>query len=562
MSILTVCPNIDLNLQHKEVKLVSSPGVTFKPWISTSYSNTSASFSMPPPSQQVYIDRCMMKKTPIVVTYGGTTTGSALLQSGYDAPRAYPIACITASDQLTINNQQFVIQTSELVPYMARFWKQSKFSGFPSYMDNYQVYADGAAANNNPLGAYFNAIDHHQPRGGFPMVITNGATASTITMDVYEPIWAPCLHRDFDDGLGFTNVRTCDLVSNYNTNLARIVCHALSLATLTSVTVAVGQPIVYMKYSSPPEGYVPHSITYGSEDLNRFITPLGSALTSNSSTIITSTNMQLNAIPKWILVFCRESNANLTYASTDTATNISNVSINFNNVSGILSSASESQLYSISAENGLQDTWEQWHGVTSNLATQVGTTGSFLKLFFGKDIALLPGTYPGQVGAFNLSMNVTVKNVNQSASITAPILYVITSVHQKLIFHEGGQIEAVLGITDQNDGVYMPYNSAMKHYGGSFRSFATKVSKFFKPLVDFLKKSKMVSTIGNALGSMGVPFASQIGSTAQRLGFGEGGMAVAGRRPRGRAVRGRGDGEGGMIASREELLDRIRSYDE
>lgn len=37
---------------------------------------------------------------------------------------------------------------------------------------------------------------------------------------------------------------------------------------------------------------------------------------------------------------------------------------------------------------------------------------------------------------------------------------------------------------------------------------------------NFLKSSKLVSTVGNALGSAGVPFASQIGNVANSLGYG------------------------------------------
>lgn len=224
-------------------------------------------------------------------------------------------------------------------------------------------------------------------------------------------------------------------------------------------------------------------------------------------------------------------------------------------------------LYKISAENGLQDTWEQWHGVTSNLATQVGTTGSFLKLYFGKDIPLAPGSYPGKIGAYNLSMNVTVKNVNQSAQITAPNLYIITSVPQKLIIHEGGQIETILGISGE-DGEYMSYENAMEQYGGSFRDFIGKVGRFFKPAVDFLKKHKVVSTIANALGTMGVPYASTIGNVASKVGFGDGmemgGMEVAGMTmggKRGRRAHGDGDGDGGRVVSRAELMNRIRQYE-
>lgn len=555
MSVSTICPNIDLNLQHKDIKLTSPASVTIRQWISTSYSNNQASFSMPPPSTSIFIDRCFLKATPVTINYTGNTVGPALLELGKDALRAYPIASITASDQLTLNNQQFVIQTSELVPYMARYWDQEHFSSFPSFLDTYQEYVDGFGANNNPLGSYADSINKHQLRGGYPMIIVNGALASSIQATIYEPIWVPVLHKEFDNGLGFTNIRTCDLVSNYNSNLARIVSHALSNATLTNVSVTMGQPIVYMKYNTPPVGFVPRTIQYGSEDINRFITQCPTApLAPNVGVTFPSTNIQLNAIPKWMLVFCRESTGNLTYNSTDTALNISNISINFNNISGILSSASEVDLYKISAKNGLQDTWEQWHGVTSRLATQVGTTGSFLKLYFGKDVTLAPNSFPGEVGAFNLSMTVTVKNVNQSSPIIAPQLYIITSTHQKLVIHEGGQIETILGVSGE-EGEYMPYDVAMEHYGGSFRDFLGKVGNFFtkvgKPVVDFLRNTKLISTVGKALSGVPIigPAASTIGTVAERVGFGEdGGMEVGGMPV------------GGRVMSRAELLRRARKY--
>ena len=379
----TVVPNIDVRLEHKDVKIEDPTAVTIRQWISTSYSNNQASFSAPPPSTSVFIDRCFVVGLPVTINYTGTTTSGNLLNGGSDALRAFPMASIVNSYQLTLNNQTFVIQANEIIPAMSHFWKQSKESIFPSMLDTYQNYADGVGAINNPLGQYFNAVDHHQPRGGFPMVVVNSSTSASINATVFEPVWLPVLHRDFDDGLGFTNIRTCDLVVNYASNLARLVSHAVASAvTLTSVSVVLGQPIMYQKYSSPPLGYMPKTLTYGTEDINRFITPCPTApLTTNSSVTFPSTNIQLNCIPKWLLVMCRESTANLTYTSPDTYLRISALSINFNNVSGILSSASENDLFKISCANHLQDTWEQFHGVTAmsvgsaTLTNQVGTVG-------------------------------------------------------------------------------------------------------------------------------------------------------------------------------------------
>lgn len=565
MSIVsTVCPNIDLNLEHKDVKLTSPSAVTMRQWISTSYSNVQASFSCPPPSTGIFIDRCIMMSLPVSISFVGTSTPPTLLQRGKVALRAYPLASNTTSVILTINNMSYTIQVSELVPYMARFWKQSHFSTYPSYMDTYQNYLDGYNANNNPLGTYADDVFNNQLRGGFPIFVVNSTdTTGVINGTIYEPIWLPVLHREFDDGLGFINVKTMDLVVNYSSNLSRFISHAIP--SITSITTTLGQPTLFMKYSTPPLGYVPRTISYGSEDLNRFITPIPAVNLAPNATVanFTSTNIQLNAIPKWVLIFARESNNNLTAMSTDTALNIYNISINFDNVSGILSSCSENDIYKISQANNLQTTWEQWHGTTTDFSVtgttgnQIGTVGSYLKLYFGKDISLQPGRFPGMVGAFNFSMNISVKNINQSNNIVNPVLYIITSTSQRVIIHENGLTEAVLGISGE-EGEYMPFHSAMKHYGGSFQDFISKVRHFFKPAVDFLKKTKLVSNVASLIPH---PIAQTIGSVARNMGFGDGEYNTM--EDDGNDGNDESDDKGGMmvggkVLTRAQLMRRIK----
>ena len=59
--------------------------------------------------------------------------------------------------------------------------------------------------------------------------------------------------------------------------------------------------------------------------------------------------------------------------------------------------------------------------------------------------------------------------------------------------------------------------------GRGFASFLGKANSF-------LKNSKLISGVGGALGAMGVPYASQIGSVAGSLGYGRrgGGLRLAG----------------------------------
>ena len=66
-----------------------------------------------------------------------------------------------------------------------------------------------------------------------------------------------------------------------------------------------------------------------------------------------------------------------------------------------------------------------------------------------------------------------------------------------------------------------------RHGAGFFSSLGNALSKAH----DFVKSNHLVSTIGNALGSVGVPYASQVGSLAGKLGYGLRRRRVVRRRP-------------------------------
>ena len=63
----------------------------------------------------------------------------------------------------------------------------------------------------------------------------------------------------------------------------------------------------------------------------------------------------------------------------------------------------------------------------------------------------------------------------------------------------------------------MPHYSMRRHRR---RMRGRGLADFLGKANNFLRSSKLVSTIGNALGAAGVPFASQIGSVAGSLGYG------------------------------------------
>jgi hypothetical protein len=79
----------------------------------------------------------------------------------------------------------------------------------------------------------------------------------------------------------------------------------------------------------------------------------------------------------------------------------------------------------------------------------------------------------------------------------------------------------------------MPRRTSTSRRGGKMRGKGAFLN-FFKKVGKWFKDNKVISKVGNALGSVGVPYASKIGSVAGTLGYG--------RRRRGGSLRLAGNG--------------------
>lgn len=319
MSVLeSTIPILDMK-NHHQVKINGPSDWILYQVKSSSYSNNSANWVFNPSSNRTIVDRCILKQIPVTITYTGTTTGSALLQSGYDALRNLPIASVTMNDALQINDKQFTMNVNQIVPYESRFWRPSWLEETtPFFPDNYSEYLDGVTSMNNPLGAYSNTVDGvARPRGSFPCVITNGATSATITATIVEPVFIPGLHMRPGDGCGFTNVKSLSLITTFAPSLNRLVSHAASNATISNISVTIGQPTLLVRFCNPPATYVPRPISYAKDLINYYVTTNNTSLASAATTTLTSSVAQLNIIPYEMLVFVRQPDSVLDYTVSD-----------------------------------------------------------------------------------------------------------------------------------------------------------------------------------------------------------------------------------------------------
>jgi hypothetical protein len=136
----------------------------------------------------------------------------------------------------------------------------------------------------------------------------------------------------------------------------------------------------------------------------------------------TSSTIQLNAIPDFLIIFGRVPISQQTPANSASFLVINRISINFANCAGLLSNASQYDLYRMSIENGSTQTWETFSGYAmvsdGGYTYPAPTTGSMLVLRFGKDIQLSTDYWaPGSLG--NFSLNYTITFTNQGTNYPA-----------------------------------------------------------------------------------------------------------------------------------------------
>jgi hypothetical protein len=187
----------------------------------------------------------------------------------------------------------------------------------------------------------------------------------------------------------------------------------------------------------PPKSIVPYA------EYPRYIaTPNTSVASSSSlfsaSTQLVSQTITLPNIPDLLVIYVKPSS----YSSStqgDWSLPITQISINFDNFSGLLANHTQEELYQMSVRNGVDMDFSEWsgYGVVSpshsgasptsvtSLGGRVGLVGGPLVLRPGRDFALQAGQACGLVGNFTLQFTLSVQNFTGSTQtpniFTVPI---------------------------------------------------------------------------------------------------------------------------------------------
>jgi hypothetical protein len=418
--------------------------VTSQSFAATSQTSTSHTYVIQVPNVSTIVDREILWTSQVQITLTGSVgDGQYLVEYGLgDAFAAFPLHQLTTNMTLQVNNVSTSILTNQVLPaYLRNMSREElqKYSMTPSYLDNYgsfTVPTAPTAANalglvNNPLGAWGNAPDSDTPpRGSFNIVSITGNTVGTgaaqartvvITAVFTEPLMiSPLVFGDAPElaHQGFYGINQIQAVMQMDSLASRAYNFAIPAAGITKAVTSVtysNSALQCRFLTASPSTILPEMNVIPYYQSPIFVTTGSSALASGASATIQSSNIQLSSIPDTMYIFARKQQSTLTNTDPDAYCTINSISINFNNLSGILASASQQQLWRCSQEAGSNSSWAEFSGLCNPVLdapyTAVGTCGSLLSLKFGKHIPISEDFFgPSSLGNFQIQCAVNVTN--------------------------------------------------------------------------------------------------------------------------------------------------------
>jgi hypothetical protein len=157
----------------------------------------------------------------------------------------------------------------------------------------------------------------------------------------------------------------------------------------------------------------------------------------------------LNQVPDLILISVRLPMGSQTAANPSSFLTINNISVNFNNASGLLASATQVDLYNLSYRNGSAQSFYEFQGKSTipNNATGttsvIPTTGSLLVLNPVMDFSLPSYLSSSSLGQYQFQFNINVTN-QYGYTITPEIC--ICTINSGLFVTQQGTSQIFTGI--------------------------------------------------------------------------------------------------------------------
>jgi hypothetical protein len=374
-------------------------------WGSAGATPVQASWTVNPPSTSTIVDRNIK-----VRAYFEVSTDQPLQLGLNDALRQFPIASIMDVLTVQINGETVSDNMADKIHAMLCFGNDAETrrgdaSTSPSMPDNYQEYSDYSVygSGKNSLSNY-GEQSVEEGRGGFPVeVLSSTSFRVVITEPLFLSPFLNGLHRSDE---GFVNVNQMNINMRWKQNISQILSHSSLGNAITSVSVSMYQaPELLTTFITPDlTQQIPQLQVLPYNKTQEYIKQM-SSLNAGASTTVVSDSIKLSQVPRKLYLFARHQRSTSNQNTSDSFLSLENLSVLWNNQSGLFSSATPQDLYRISKHNGLNLTWSQFSKYR----------GSVFCAEFGKDIGLLDSEAPGCQGQYTIQVQATMKNQSTSA---------------------------------------------------------------------------------------------------------------------------------------------------
>lgn len=459
----------DISTQIPYVVSKGASSNTFQAFGATSATATGINFNINVP-QDTIISREALIQANIkfkVVVPAGVAAGDLSLSLGEtEAMQNFPLNSLFTNSTATIGGATMTTNVQDVMAPLLRLNKSSNFSKYacPYLPDKrFKNYKDMILSESNPLSSLLEAKSEEIPRGSYRFktikviktttggaganktlsinwndndfddyraVCTSGHVANDsweyeFEFETVEPILflSPFLYGDNNsNNAGIYGVDNLSLVFNIDNSCKRMFSSGSSHSMSISLT---GFDDVYLRLNlltSQPSDLIASKNVLPYYNIHRHIKS-GSSIVPNGNNEIKSDSLQLSHMPEKFIIVVRKPLTNQTIKDSNSFLAITRVDITFNNLSGILSGASQFELYNMSKNNGSFQEWNEFYGRASITGGNVKhTTGSILVLT-PNDLQTPDYLSAGSIGQFNFSITVSYNN-NSFETIT-PELCVI-----------------------------------------------------------------------------------------------------------------------------------------
>ena len=512
--------------------VAGAQNITPSKYNAISKSTSSITFNIQTPSESTLLARRIMIRNVMEITIvakfvqGTTPNGTLAVNYGFSESLApFPFQTALNTCQLTINNNTISQNEKDVLFQLLRFNDRRDLARYnnacPTMYDSYYAYQDALGANNNPLGAW-NDVAHDQdfqPRGTFRVLdisgndpyLTSAPTlvdrTITIKFETIEPFMlSPLIWCDpKSNNQGFYGIQVLNCVFNLASDTSRILRSAQS-AFLASDYGVAGAPgttpnpafadlkcsltdiaesqLFIQYYTRQPSDLVSARNCVPFAEFPRYLSPIGELvkaatkdattgiITPSRYTSINSQSISLNSIPDKLIICVRKQISKQTLYDSDHFLPISKIVVNFNNKAGLLSSATQWDLWRMSVESGSNSTWSEFKGVAAvggalgkypEGYNEIPLVGSVLCLEMGNHIELDDVFSAGSIGQFQLQFQLDIENFSNEAFQPNDLEICLITMNSGVFVLERGTSQTYTAILSRSDVLSAKSQPGMAH---------------------------------------------------------------------------------------------------